>query len=99
LITHLCLITYKDPAAVDAKAQKAIDEAYLRLPSLIPGLLSMQVGRDLALLEGNAHYGILATFKDADAFKAYSVHPAHAEIIFPALGHLMAGYSTAQFAS
>ena len=99
MITHLCLITYKDPAAVDAKAQKAIDDAYLKLPSLIPGILSMKVGRDLGLLEGNAHYGILATFRDAEAFKAYSVHQAHADIIFPALGHFMAGYSTAQFAS
>lgn len=98
MITHLCLITYKDPASVDAAAQAAIDAAYLKLPSIIPGILSMQVGRDLGLLEGNAHYGILATFESEEAFKAYSVHPAHGEVIYPALGHFMAGYSTAQFA-
>jgi len=97
VIQHLCLITYKDPAAVDAATQKAIDDAYLKLPAIIPGILSMKVGRDLALLEGNAHYGILATFESQDAFRNYSTHPAHGTVIFPVLGHLMAGYSTAQF--
>ena len=97
MITHLCLITYKDPAAVDAATQKAIDAAYLKLPSIIPGITSMKVGRDLGILDGNAHYGILATFENKDAFKAYSVHPAHGEVIFPVLGHHMASYSTAQF--
>lgn len=97
MIHHLCLITYKDPAAVDAATQRAIDAAYKKLPSIIPGIVSMQVGRDLALLEGNAHYAIQATFESKDAFKAYSTHPAHGDIIFPVLGHHMAGYSTAQF--
>ncbi len=97
MITHLCLITYKDPAAVDEAAQAAIDAAYMKLPSIIPGILSMKVGRDLGLLAGNADYCILATFESRAAFEGYSVHPAHGEIIFPALGHFMAGYSTAQF--
>lgn len=97
MIRHLCLVTYKDPAAVDADAQRKIDEAYKKLPSIIPGILSMHVGRDLGLLEGNAHYCIEATFESEAAFKNYSVHPAHGEIIFPALGHHMAGYWTAQF--
>lgn len=97
MIHHLCLITYKNPAAVDDAAQAAIDAAYLKLPSMIPGILSMQVGRDLALLEGNADYAILATFESKDAFTAYSVHDAHMEIVYPALGHHMASYSTAQF--
>jgi hypothetical protein len=97
VINHLCLITYKDPAAVDSVAQDAIDAAYKQLPSLIPGILSIQVGRDLALLEGNAHYGIFATFDSIDSFKAYSTHPAHMNVIYPALGHHMASYTTAQF--
>ena len=99
MITHLCLITYKNPAGVDAATQKAIDAAYLKLPSIIPGITSMKVGRDLGLLDGNAHYGILATFESKDAFRTYSVHPAHGEVIFPVLGHHMASYSTAQFDS
>ena len=97
MIHHLCLITYKDPAAVDAAAQAAIDAAYRKLPSLIPGILSIQVGRDAGLLEGNADYCIQATFESREAFKNYSTHEAHGTVIYPALGHFMASYSTAQF--
>src|ERR1019366_2530635 len=97
MLHHLCLVTYKDPAAVDEAAQRAIDAAYLKLPSIIPGILSMKVGRDLALVPGSADYGILATFESRDAFRAYSTHQAHMDIIYPALGHHMSGYTTAQF--
>jgi hypothetical protein len=99
VIHHVCLITYKNRDAVDAAAQRAIDAAYLRLPQLIPGIRSLRVGRDLALLEGNADYAIVAEFDSIEAFQAYSVHQAHTEVIYPALGHHMAGYSTAQFAA
>jgi hypothetical protein len=97
MLTHLCLVTYKDPASVGPAEQKAIEAAYLKLPSIIPGITSMKVGRDARLLEGNADLCILATFESADAFKAYSTHQAHMDVIFPALGHHMASYATAQF--
>jgi hypothetical protein len=98
-IQHVCLITYKTKAAVDAAAQRAIDDAYLRLPSIIPGIRSLRVGRDLALLQGNADYAIVAEFDSAEAFQAYSVHRAHTDIIYPVMGPHMASYATAQFAS
>jgi len=97
MLTHLCLITYKDPKSVDPATQKAIEGAYLKLPSVIPGITSMKVGRDVGLLEGNADLCILATFESQDAFKNYSTHEAHGTVIFPVLGHLMKGWSTAQF--
>ena len=97
MIHHLCLIAYKDPAAVDAATQAKIDAAYLKLPSLIPGITSMKVGRDAGLLEGNADYAILATFESKEAFVNYSTHDAHMEVIYPALGQYMASYTTAQF--
>lgn len=97
MVRHLCLIKYKDPTAVDAAAQSKIEQAYLKLPSIIDGILSMKVGRDLALLDGNYDFAIQAEFRDKDAFLAYSIHPAHGEIIFPALGHFMESYATAQF--
>jgi hypothetical protein len=97
MIHHLCLITYKDPAAVDAAAQAAIDAAYMKLPALIPGIISMMVGRDMGLLPGNADLAILATFETIEAFKNYSTHNAHGTVIYPVLGHFMASYSTAQF--
>jgi hypothetical protein len=97
VIHHLCLITYKDPAAVDAAAQAAIEAAYMKLPSLIPGIVSMKVGRDAGLLPGNADLAILATFESVEAFKNYSNHNAQGTVVYPVLGHFMASYSTAQF--
>ena len=97
MVRHLCLIKYKDPAAVDAAAQAKINEAYMKLPSLIDGIVSMTVGRDLGLLDGNFDFAIQAEFRDENAFRAYSIHPAHGEVVFPALGHLMESYVTAQF--
>lgn len=96
-ITHLCLITYKDDAAVDPSARAAIEKAYLSLPGIIDGITNMRVGHDLSLLDGNAHFAISATFRDRDAFLAYSTHPAHMDVIFPVVGPHMASYSTAQF--
>jgi hypothetical protein len=97
MLTHLCLIAYKDPKSVDAATHKAVEDAYRKLPSIIPGIVSMKVGRDRGLLEGNADLCILATFESDEAFRNYSTHPAHGTVIFPVLGHLMASYSTAQF--
>jgi len=96
MIRHLCLIRYTDPAAVTPAIQAQIEAAYRSLPGLIPGILSMDVGRDRGLLEGNADLAIHATFTDEAAFRAYSVHPAHGEVIFPVLGAHMRDYVTAQ---
>ena len=96
-IQHLCLITYKDPAAVAPATQQAIEDAYHSLKDIVPGIISIKAGRDLGLLEGNAHLCILAEFESEEAFRNYSVHPAHGTVIFPVLGHLMEGWSTAQF--
>jgi hypothetical protein len=97
VIHHLCLITYSDPSWVDDQTQAAIDAAYAKLPALIPGIVSLKAGRDLGLLDGNADYAVYATFETTAAFEAYSVHDAHMEIIYPALGPYMASYETAQF--
>jgi hypothetical protein len=97
MIHHLCLITYRDPAAVDAAAQAAIEAAYMKLPSLIPGIISLKVGRDAGLLPGNADLAILATFENVDAFKNYATHNTQGTVIYPVLGHFMASFSTAQF--
>ena len=95
MIQHLCLINFTGP--LDAATKSEIIAAYNKLPALIPGIKNFRVGIDCGLLEGNADLGITAEFDDEEAFKVYSVHPAHGEVIFPVLGHLMASYSTAQF--
>ena len=67
------------------------------VPMLERSLDAGEADTVMRLLEGNADLCILATFASADAFKAYSTHQAHMDVIFPALGHHMARYATAQF--
>ena len=93
MIHHLCLITYTDPTWVDDDTQAQIDAAYRKLPDLIPGIVSLKVGRDLGLLDGNADYAVYATFE------AYSDHDAHMDVIYPVLGPYLASYETTQFES
>lgn len=95
MIQHLCLINFKQP--LDADTQQKVIDAYNKLPGLIPGIRRFECGMDLQLLEGNAHFGIVAEFESEEAFQDYSVHPAQAEVIFPVVGELMASYTTAQF--
>lgn len=96
MIQHLCLINFN--RELDAATQQKVIDAYNQLPGLISGIKSFSCGMDLNLLEGNYHFGIVAVFESEEAFKAYSVHPAQAEVIFPVVGELMAGYTTSQFA-
>ncbi|MFT5033085.1 MAG: hypothetical protein ACI89D_001984 [Bermanella sp.] len=95
MIQHLCLINFKHD--LDAATQQQVIAAYNKLPALIPGITNFKCGMDRQLLEGNSHFGIVAEFESEDAFKAYSVHPAQGEVIFPVVGELMASYTTTQF--
>lgn len=37
MIKHLCLIKYKDPAAVDAELQTRLESIYQNFVTLVPG--------------------------------------------------------------
>lgn len=97
MIKHLCLIKYKDPAAVDAALQARVESIYQNFVTLVPGLRRMEVGRDLCLLDGNYDLGICAEFETEEDFKAYSVHPEHMDTLFPVLGPVMESWTTVQF--
>ena len=97
MIKHLCLIKYKDPAAVDAALQSRVESIYQNFVALVPGLRRMEVGRDLGLLDGNYDLGICAEFETEEDFRTYSVHPAHMETLFPVLGPVMESWTTLQF--
>jgi hypothetical protein len=94
MIRHVTLINFKEGASDSQRA--AVLDVFRELPQHISGIREWAVGLDLGLLEGNAGLAVFATFDSEADFLAYSVHPAHAEIIFPVCGSVMAGYSTAQ---
>ncbi len=95
MIQHITLIYFKDDTSAERK--QAVLAAFQKLPELIPEVSAFRVGLDLALLEGNAGLAVVAEFATRDDFLAYSTHEAHAEVIFPVCGEVMASYATSQF--
>lgn len=95
MIKHVCLINFNDQ--YQPENLQSILDAYNALPALIPQIKSFEVAADAGLLEGNADLIVVGEFASGEDFQAYSVHQAHTDVIFPALGHLMASYSTAQY--
>lgn len=95
MIRHVLLIRFK--AGADQAARLNVKKAFEKLPSLIPGVKSYSVGLDLSLLPGNADLAVVAEFSQQADFLAYSLHAAHAEVIYPVCGEIMESYSTAQY--
>jgi hypothetical protein len=94
MIRSVTLITFRE--GTDAAAREAVRQAYLQLPARVPGLLSMQPGLDLDLLEGTADLAVVAEFANKEDFLAYSQHPAQNELILPVCGPVLAGWHTVQ---
>jgi hypothetical protein len=55
------------------------------------------VGADLGLRDTNADLAVVADFADEDAFRTYSGHPAHLEVIRTHVEPLVAERHAVQF--
>ena len=75
MLTHIVIWKYR------ADVEQAMREEHVarlrRLPSLIPEVLSFQVGFDVLRLPRSYDTGLVATFRDRAALDAYTVHPEH----------------------
>lgn len=95
MLKSVSLISFKE--GTDRGQRDAVLAAYRKLPSLIPGIVSFEVGLDQGLLEGNAGIAVIVGFAAREDFLAYSTHRAHTDVIFPVCGPVMAGWSSVQF--
>ena len=95
MIRSVSLINFKE--GTDQGQRDAVLAAYRKLPALIPGIVSFEVGLDQGLLQGNAGIAVIAGFASREDFLAYSTHQAHTDVIFPVCGPVMAGWSSVQF--
>lgn len=86
-LTHVALFTWK--AGVAESDVAAVCEGLASLPGLIPEIQGYRFGRDAGLTDGNADFGVVADFADADAYRAYAAHPAHRDVIDRLLKPLM----------
>ena len=95
MIRHVVCLTWKtgvtdaEIEVRDHHLQAGQYAVLVALPGQIPEIRAYTVGSDLAIMDGNADFAIVADFDDADALRRYQHHPAHRAVldgqIFPIL--------------
>jgi hypothetical protein len=86
MLTHIVCWKYK---AETSESERAEHVAKLRaLPSVIPNILSFEIGRDILHLERSFDTGLVAVYPDRAALDFYTDHPDHQ--IVAALGKRIA---------
>ena len=78
MLIHIVCWKYKDEATDDLREQH---RTRLRnLKDIIPEVIDLNVGADMLHLARSYDTGLVATFDDAEALEAYTVHPTHQEV-------------------
>lgn len=78
MLTHIVCWKYKPETTEEQRAEHIVK--LRNLPSVIPNILSFDVGTDILHLERSFDTGLVATYPDRDALDAYTIHPAHQEV-------------------
>jgi heme-degrading monooxygenase HmoA len=93
MIRNVTLVEFK-PGTSDAYVATIVDAMRaLR----IPGMLSLSLGKDLSLKEGNMHFAVVADFVDAAAFRAFDTDPEHVRIRKEMTGPALVRYERVQY--
>ena len=80
MLTHIVIWKYREDVSQDEREEHV---ALLRsLPSLIPEIVSFDVGFDMLRLPRSFDTGLVATFCDRNALEIYSDHPEHVKVAF-----------------
>jgi len=95
VLRHVVCLTWKP--GTPAADVEAVGAALVALPDTIPEIRAYRVGTDLGLVEGNADFGIVADFDDADAWRIYQAHPEHVRIITELIRPHLAARTAVQF--
>lgn len=78
MLVHIVCWKYKTGIT---DAQRADHISKLRaLPSVIPNILSFEVGSDILHLERSFDTGLVATYPDRAALDHYTDHPEHQKV-------------------
>lgn len=78
MITHIVCWKYKEETSEAAREDR---RSKLReLTTIIPEMISFDVGADILHLERSFDSGLAATFADRAALDRYTDHPAHQKV-------------------
>ena len=94
MLRHVVCITWDPDATPDVEGLRS---ALASLPRVIPEIRAYSFGTDLALVEGNADFGIVADFDDAAAWHRYQDHPEHRRIVAELIRPHLAVRTAVQF--
>jgi hypothetical protein len=64
-------------AAARAEQAATITATLSALPAVIPEIVALQVGTNVAYPESNWHVVLIADFESLEGLEAYQVHPDH----------------------
>ena len=95
MIRHIALLTFVD--GTTAAQVHAMETALATLPARLPQLRGYAIGRDLAINEGNATFGVVAEFATVDDYLAYRDDPEHRRIIAELIAPVLAARTAVQY--
>lgn len=95
MITHVVMFSWA-PGVTDEQVA-ALGAVLDTLPGAVPEVRRYVHGRNAGLAAGNADYVVVATFDDADGWRAYDTHPEHQRIRAEVIKPLIASRSAVQF--
>ena len=75
-----CVLAAFTAEATDEQKQ-AMLEHLQALPAKIPEIITLAVGLDCGLAEGNHGFALNVDLADEAAYKVYATHPDHQEVI------------------
>jgi hypothetical protein len=75
MLTHIVIWKYR--ADVEEALRVEHVARLRRLPSVIDGIVSFNVGMDVLRLPRSYDSGLVAVFRDRAALDAYTIHPEH----------------------
>ena len=95
MIRHVVIFTWSE--AADERRRAASVQALRRLRHDVGGMLSLVVGEDAGLSDGNGHAVLIADFPDVEAFYRYAQDPVHLSVIAEHVRPWLAARSAVQY--
>jgi hypothetical protein len=89
------MFRFQPNAAPEAK--QAIRDGLAELPNAIPEIQRYEFGDDLALVEGNFEFAVVADFADRAAFQVYAAHDRHQQLIAERIRPILAERAAVQY--
>jgi hypothetical protein len=79
MLTHIVIWKYRPD--VDETARQEHINRLRSLDKLLPGIISLKVGKDILKLARSYDTGLVILFEDQEALDAYTIHPDHQAVV------------------